>query len=270
MNSKISRKIYYKVGGNAMKKKMNLILIVLLFFLPLSAQEPTGEEIIKKVNDVLSPDTNHATMKMTIITSSGDERTFEYESWSKNRGEKNLIRYLEPRRVKDQATLMLNHADDIWMFFPRTQRVRKLATHAKKQKMEGSDFSYEDLGSGDSFIDDFNAIRLDDEKMESHDCFKLELTRNPESDISYSRLLVWVIKENYVPVVIDYYNENDPERLEKRLIQSDIQVIDGIPTAKKIIMYNKNDNTKTEMEIIMIEYNLKLDDSMFTERSLKK
>lgn len=253
-----------------MKKIIILVLIILLLSMLLTAQEPTGKEIIAKVNDVLTTETSHATMKMTIITSSGNERTFVYESWSKNRGEKNLIRYLEPRRVKDQATLMLNHADDIWMFFPRTQRVRKLASHAKKQKMEGSDFSYEDLGSGDTFIDDFTATRLDDEEMEGYDCYKLELMRNPESDVSYSRLIIWVIKENYVPVVIDYYNENDHQRLEKRLVQSDIRVIDGIPTAMKFVMQNKNDNTKTEVELIDVEYNLELDDSMFTERSLKK
>lgn len=253
-----------------MKRIMILILVLLFLPLLLVAQEPTAKEIIDKVNDILTTETSHATMKMTIITSSGNERTFVYESWSKNRGEKNLIRYLEPRRVKDQATLMLNNADDIWMFFPRTQRVRKLASHAKKQKMEGSDFSYEDLGSGDTFIDDFTSVRLDDEQMEGYDCYKLELTRNPESDVSYSRLIIWVVKENYVPVVIDYYSENDPQRLEKRLVQSDIRVIDGIPTAMKIEMQNKNDNTKTEMELIEVEYNVELDDSIFTERSLKK
>jgi len=86
--------------------------------------------------------------------------------------------------------LMLNNADDIWMFFPRTQRVRKLATHAKKQKMQGSDFSYEDMGSGDAFIEDYDAQRLEDEMREGHDCFKLELTRKEGSDMSYSRLIL--------------------------------------------------------------------------------
>ncbi|TET69572.1 MAG: outer membrane lipoprotein-sorting protein [Candidatus Aminicenantes bacterium] len=207
---------------------------------------------------------------MTIVTSSGSKRTFISESWSKNKGEKNLVRYLEPRRVKGQAILMLNHADDIWMFFPRTQRVRKLASHAKKQKMQGSDFSYEDMGSGDAFINDFSPKKLEDEKIEGYDCYKLELIRKPDSDVSYSRLIMWVIKENYYPVIIDYYDEDDPTIHEKRLVQSDIRIIDKIPTAMKMNMYNKNDNTQTEMEFLEVKYNVTLDDSMFTERSLKK
>jgi len=244
---------------------------IVLFLAPVSfSQELTGEEIIQKVNELLNPSTSYGKAKMTIVTSSGRKRTFIYESWSKNRGEKNLVRYLEPRRVKGQATLMLNHADDIWMYFPRTQRVRKLATHAKKQKMQGSNFSYEDMGSGDAFINDYSSRRLEDDKMEGQDCYKLELTRKPDSDVSYSRLILWVIKENFVPIVIDYYDEDDPTLWLKRSVQSDIRVIDTIPTPMKIVMYNKNDNTQTELELLEVKYNVTLSDGMFAERGLKK
>ncbi|MEA3421029.1 MAG: outer membrane lipoprotein-sorting protein, partial [Acidobacteriota bacterium] len=133
----------------------NIIIpgLVILILAPVSfSQDLTGEDIIQKVNELINVQTSYGKAKMIIITSSGSKRTFIYESWSKNKGEKNLVRYLEPTRVKGQAILMLNHSDDIWMYFPRTQRVRKLATHAKKQKMQGSDFSYEDMGSGDEFI----------------------------------------------------------------------------------------------------------------------
>lgn len=250
--------------------KCTVLIVLAMMVYPLYAQELTGEEIIECVNENLSPESSHGTSKMTIITTSGDERTFVMESWSKNKGEKNLVRYHEPRRVKDQAVLMLNNADDIWMYFPRTQRVRKLATHAKKQKMQGSDFSYEDMGSGDAFITDFTAKRLKDEKIEGQDCYTVELVRKEDSDMSYSRLILWVIKENYVPVVMDYYDEDDPARWIKRLVQGDIEVIDGIPTAKKIVMTNKEDNTETKMELLTVEYNIDIDDDLFTERGLKK
>ncbi|MCK4337435.1 MAG: outer membrane lipoprotein-sorting protein [Candidatus Aminicenantes bacterium] len=253
-----------------MKKIILLGLFIIILSVMLPGEELTGTDIIQKVNDLMNLDTSHAKAKMTITTTSGSKRTFVYESWSKNKGEKNLVRYLEPRRVKGQATLMLNNADDIWMYFPRTGRVRKLATHAKKQKMQGSDFSYEDMGGGDAFIDDYSPKRLKDEKIEGNDCYKLELIRKAESDLSYSRLILWLIKENFVPVVIDYYDEDDPTRWLKRLVQSDIEIIDGIPTARKIVMLNKSDNSQTEMEILEVEYNIELDDKMFTERGLKK
>jgi outer membrane lipoprotein-sorting protein len=253
-----------------MKQLLTAILMILLFAMVSFGQELTGEDIIQKVNDTMNVDTSYAKAKMTIVTTSGSKRTFVQESWSKDKGEKNMIRYLEPRRVKDQAVLMLNNADDIWMFFPRTQRVRKLATHAKKQKMQGSDFSYEDMGSGDAFIEDYVSKRLEDEKSEGYDCYKLELTRKPESDLSYSRLIIWVIKENFVPIAIDYYDDKDPSRRVKRLVQSDIRVIDDIPTAMKSVMFDLNDNTQTELEMLEVKFNIPLDDNMFTERALKK
>ena len=253
-----------------MKLSKILIYLNLIFLNQVIGQELTGKEIIQKVDDILSPNTSYGKAEMTIITTSGDERTFVYDSWSKNEGEKNLIRYISPSRVKGQATLMLNHSDDIWMYFPRTSRVRKLASHAKKQKMQGSDFSYEDLGSGDAFIEDFIANRLEDEMIEGKDCYKLELTKKEDSDLSYSRMIMWVIKENYYPVVIDYYDEDDPQKLLKRLVQSEFKTIDGFPTAMQVVMYNKIDNTHTSMRLLEITYNLPLDDAMFTERELKK
>lgn len=236
----------------------------------LTAQELTGPQIIKKVNDLLNPETMWCKSDMIIQTSSGQERTFVYESWSKNHGEKNLIRYLEPVRVKDESTLMLNYADDIWMYFPRTNRVRKLATHAKRQKMEGSDFSYEDMGAGDSFVKDYTSKRLKDQKIDDQSCFQIEMTRNPGRDVSYSRLVMFVRRDNFVPIQVDYYDENQPDRKIKTLKQSDIQIIDQIPTAMKIEMINDLDNSRTRMEMLEVKYNLPLKDEMFTERGMKQ
>ena len=250
-----------------MKKLFYLLLIAVV---PLFSQELSGPDIIKKVNDLMNQETVQSTVIMKITTSSGKKRTFEYLSYSKDEGEKNLIIYTLPNRVKGQKTLMLNNADDIWAYFARTKRVRKLASHAKKQKMEGSDFSYEDMGSNNAFINDFTTTRLDDEKKQGADCFKIQLIKKQEASSAYSKMIMWVSKENFLPLVIDYYNEDRPEVVEKILVQEDIVMIDNIATAKKIIMTNQNDQTNTILELKDIKYNAELDDEMFTERGLRK
>ena len=247
-----------------------VLFSIINLFATAYGQELTGEQIIVKVNELMNQKTIKAKMKMTIVTTSGQKRTFVYDSFSKNKGEKNLIRYLEPRRVKGQAILMLNNADDIWAYFPRTKRVRKLATHAKRQNMEGSDFSYEDMGTGDTFIKDFISKKLGSEKKEGYDCYKIEMTRKKGSDVGYSRLIMWVIKQNFFPLVVDYYDRNNPKVLIKTLVQYDIREIDGIPTAMKMVMYNKKDKTQTNVEMIEVKYNVDLEDAMFTERGLRK
>lgn len=267
-------------GGNYMESKNKLIksiiLLTILFLLIFNAsiapfeQELTSEEIINKVNELLNQDTVKAKVQMTITTTSGEERNFVYDSYSKNKGEKNLIRYIEPKRVKGQAILMLNYAEDIWIYFPRTKRIRKLASHSKSQKMEGSDFSYEDTGASDTFITDFASKKLGSEKKEGYDCYKIEMIRKEGSEAGYSRLIIWVIKDNFFPLVIDYYDRDNPQLLIKTLIQYDIKEIDGIPTATKMVMYNKQENSQTSIEMLEVKYNLNLDDSLFTERNLKR
>jgi outer membrane lipoprotein-sorting protein len=249
--------------------KFSLFFIVVIFQ-PHFAYGMTAEEIVHKMNAVLNQETSVGTSKMTIITSSKEERTFVSKSYTKNKGEKNLIRYLEPSRVKDQAFLMLNHADDIWAYFPRTTRVRKLATHAKRQKMEGSDFTYEDMGSGDSFIKEYTSHLLGEEEKEGHSCYKVELVRKPESDAGYSRMILWVIKDTFFPIVSDYYSLKEPDTLEKELIAYDLKEVQGIPTAMKMTMFNKKDLTSTTIETTTIEYNVALDDEMFSERNLRE
>ncbi len=253
-----------------------IVILTISFLLIFSAsvaslgQELSGEEIIEKVNKLMNQDTVQAKVKMTIVTSSDNERVFIYDSFSKNKGEKNLMRYVEPKRAKGQAILMLNHADDIWMYFPRTKRIRKLATNSKSQKMEGSDFSYEDTGASDAFIEDFSSKNLGSEKKEGYDCYKVEMLKKEGIESGYSRLIMWIIKDSFIPININYYDAENPELLLKTLIQYDIKEIDGISTATKMVMYNKQENSQTSIEMLEIKYNVELDDSLFTERNLQR
>jgi outer membrane lipoprotein-sorting protein len=247
-----------------------VITMVLLTAIPLYGQDDlTAEEIIKTMTETMNPEQSEGKMKMTIVTTSGDERTFLYHTYSKGQGEKTLMKYLEPSRVKGQTILMLNNSNDIWTYFPKTKRIKKLATHAKRQKLEGSDFSYEDMGASNEFINEYTSVRLNDEKKEGRTCYKLELTRKPESSAGYSRLIVWVDKEYMTPLVIDYYHDDDNNLREKQLICRDIQLIDDIYTPMMITMYNKLDNTKTSMEIVEISYDVDLPDDLFTEQGMQ-
>jgi len=245
-----------------------IVFSICLSFSVLFAQDAT--EIVKKATDLMTAENSVSKVKMTIVTSSGKKREFIYNSFSKNDGEKTLTRYLSPSRVKGQATLMLNNADDIWTYFPRTNRVRKLATHAKKQKMQGSDFSYEDMGGNDVFLTDFSHKLIDDKKIDGLLCYGIEMVKKEGINSSYAKMVLFVQKETFLILKIDYYNQDAPELIQKSLFCSEIKNVGGIPTAFYLVMKNLVDGTETEMEILEIDYDVKLADKMFTERGLKK
>jgi outer membrane lipoprotein-sorting protein len=238
--------------------------------LPLAAEDMTADQILDHISETMEPEQAHGKVRMTITTSTGEQRTFLYETFSKGSGDKALIKDLEPSRVKGQAILMLNDANDIWTWFPRTKRVRKLATHAKKQKLEGSDFSYEDMGGGDEFREEFKATRHKDEKRDGRLCYRLELVRHEGSDAGYSRILLWVDKEQLVPLAIHYYHDKDPELWEKELVCSDVREIDGIATPFACVMHNRLEGTSTSMETVEIRYDVDLPDELFTEMGMQQ
>jgi len=248
-----------------------IILAAALPFVQLFAEDDiTADSILQILTETMNPEQSRGIMTMTIVTSTGQERTFKYETFSKGKGEKSLMKYLEPQRVKGQTILMLNDANDIWTYFPKTKRIRKLATHAKKQKVEGSDFSYEDMGASNTFIEEYRAVRLKDEKKEGRLCYKMELTRRPDSDAGYSRIMLWVDKENYIPLVIDYYHEDDPELWQKQLVCKDTRLVDDTYTPFTCTMYNKLDNTYTSMNIIEVTYQVDLPEDLFTEMGMQR
>ncbi len=242
-------------------------LFLLLFISMAFADDPDGPQLLQKIIDHMNPENAQAVMEQTIVTSSGEKRTFKYDTFMGNRGENSLMRYLEPSRVKGNAMLMTGFSDNIWMYNRRTNRVRKLASSAKNQKFEGSDFTYEDMGSGDSWKDDFTPVLQGIKKIDGTKCYELELQAKTD-DLSYSKLVCLVRVSDFFPIQIDYYDKTNV--FIKSLYLKDIQTIEGILTPMNVVMHNHLDNTETVMKYLSITYNVEFDKNFFTERNLKK
>jgi len=245
-------------------KKWTVTILVLLFSTSLlPGQDLTGPEILERMMDVMNPEFPHAKMKQTIMTTTGQTRTLEYESFSGQSGKNVIMRYLEPARVRGNAMLMTNFSDNIWMYNKRTNRVR----NARKQKFEGSDFTYEDMGSGDKWKEDYETVLKGTEKAEGTDCYILEMTAK-SADETYQKLICFVGQDDFCPRRIDYYE--DPSVLLKSLLLSNIQIIQNIPTPMKMTMKNHLESSETTMEYTDITYDVEYPESFFSERNLVK
>ncbi len=248
----------------------NILAITLVLATVVIAQEaiPTGQELVKKMSEIMTQENSTAIMTQTITTSSGKQRTFEFEMFTANEGEKTLMRYLKPSAARGQAFLMLNNADDIWTYFPRTKRVRKLSSSSKNQKVQGSDFSFEDMGSGDSWKEEYVSENLGTEKFDGTDCWKLQSIGIPEQDPSYPKMEVYMRKTDFYPIKINYFDESD--FIEKTLLMSEIKEIEGVPTAMQMTMENHLEGTETTMQTLSTTYSWEPPVNFFTERELKK
>ena len=204
-----------------MKKILVLAVAMLIATVTLKAQQLTPQDIIHKIDETERATSTEAVIKQIITTSGGKKRTLEMQAYSKDQNDKQLMIYTYPRRIKGDKILMLNDGDDIWFYTPKTDRVRHLASHAKRQKVQGSDFAYEDMAGG-SIEEDYTYTLLGEEKVRGAVCYKFELIPT-ESGPHYSKLILWADKEKFLTRQIDYYEDDE---LLKRLECSDVKKID--------------------------------------------
>lgn len=242
-------------------------LLWIILIAPLLRAQPTALEILDRITTQMNPENAQGIMRQTIETTSGDLRTLEYDVYMGNEGEKSLMRYRSPSRVRGNALLMTDYSDNIWMYNRRTNRVRKLASHAKRQRFEGSDFTYEDMGSGDSWQREYKPELKGSYRIGGQKCYELHLIPKKE-DPSYSKIVCRVRTADVFPIQIDYYDLED--ELLKSLYLQDIRKIEGILTPMKMVMQNHVDRSQTVMEYVEITYDVDFDASFFTERNLKR
>lgn len=231
----------------------------------IQAQRLTPKEIIQKIDDTERVASSEGIVKQIITTSGGKKRTLEMKAYSKDKNDKQLLIYTGPKRIKGDKILMLNDGNDIWFYTPKTDRVRHLASHARRQKVQGSDFAYEDL-SGGSIEDDYTYTLLGEEKVDGTACYKFELIPT-ESGPHYSKLILWADKDKFITKQIDYYEDDE---LLKRLNCHDIEMIDGHWYAMKMLMTNLQEGGETVMETVEITFDIKLEDKFFSTNNLKR
>ena len=226
-----------------------------------------AKAILEKIDKASYADSTRMKLSQKVITPSGDTRTFKILSYTMNGNEKSLTHYVGPEQVRGIKILGLRDGNDIWSYFPRTNRTRKLASSAKKRKVQGSDFIYDDMAQG-KMVKQWKGKLLGEEKLGENTCFKLELYPTDEGPQSYKRIIVWVDKVQHTPYRIDYYDEDN--YLLKRLTIKAYKNISGVLIPFSYVMENLTDGGKTLMKVADAEVNVTLDPMMFTEAGLSR
>lgn len=201
-----------------------------------------------------------------VYRADGTVRTSVMKAYAKNGNEKMLMEYTEPKRIQGMKVLMLNDGDDIWFYSNRTNRVRKIASHQKKQSANNSDFSYDDMSMSDN-RKDYDYSLTGEESKNGKECYKIEF-KAKENDQSYSRFFMWIDRSNYLACAAEFYDEND--NLWKSLTVRDIKKVHEYWTAGEVEMRDILKDSRTVIRSTNVEYDKELPDDMFTERYLKR
>ncbi|HDZ49843.1 MAG TPA: outer membrane lipoprotein-sorting protein, partial [Candidatus Aerophobetes bacterium] len=201
----------------------------------------------------------------------GDQRSSTVRMYRKesNGTEKQLLEYLEPADVKGTKFLSISEEgekDLMYIYFPFLGRERRIAAGEESDSFMGTDFTYEEIGSGQTYQEEYDALRLKDEVLEEYPCYVLRLTPQGE-DSDYTYIKMWVWQEEFLVLRIEFYEED--ERLTKTLSNSDIREEDGDYMPHRIVMTDEIKGTKTIIEILETKEE-ELSDDYFTLRYLRR
>jgi outer membrane lipoprotein-sorting protein len=243
---------------------MGLAVAMALCFAERASAQTAGE-ILKKVDVVGHSKTTEMEMVQKIVTPSGDNRSFKMVSYSANGAEKGLTVYVSPNQVRGMKILSLNDGDDIWTYFPRTNRTRKIASSARNRRVQGSDFTYDDM-SGGKMAEKWKGKIVGTEELVGKVCYKLQVTPTPSGPKSYTKATVWISKSEFEVLRIEYF-DLDGDKL-KRLDMGGYRKIDGVLIPFQYVMTNLQDGGKTMMKVNKAAVNKKLESGLFSEAGL--
>ncbi|MEN3044183.1 MAG: outer membrane lipoprotein-sorting protein [Candidatus Hydrothermales bacterium] len=232
---------------------MNLILIFSIL---------NGNEILKKVEDTYNaPSDRVSELKMVLVESDGTQKEREMKIWMKGKHKK-LFVFKSPADVKGVGFLVLSD-DELYIYLPAFKKIRRIASHVKNESFMGTDFSYNDLAKSE-FTKDYSAVI----KEENENQYVLILTPKPESDVEYSKLIMFVNKKIFLPDSIKFFDKGN--NLLKIMRNKKFVQIKNYWSINEIEMENVKDKHKTVMKTLKQEYDLGLSEEIFTQRNLKK
>ncbi len=169
-------------------------IFLLLFAGTLArAQQPSGDEILKKVDENSYSATRIVVYKM-VIHGRRSSRTLRAKSWIEGE-KKSFTEYLAPAR--EQGTKMLKLEDDLWMYSPSTDRTIRISGHMLRQSVMGSDLSYEDMMEDHVLTEMYQAALTGQEELNGRPCWVILCTAKT-ADPAYHSRKIWVDRERYI------------------------------------------------------------------------
>ncbi len=254
---------------------IRFLIVLLAGLLPFQAFALTAEEVMKRSQSAFLYQGKDfkARVMMKLISKGGQERIRELTMLRKNYGDdggeqKFFIYFFQPADVKDMTFMVYKYPakdDDRWLFVPAINMVRRIAAQDKTSSFVGSDFTYEDVSGRDIQDDTHSTVR--EEKLDGKDCYVIKSA--PKAvDVDYSYKLSWIDKGNFLPLKEEYYDRKDA--LYKVFSAEEIKDVKGFPTVTKRTMKNLQTGHRTEVSYVKSDYNIGIDNSLFSERFLKQ
>ena len=173
--------------------RFNIILLALLTVMPLSAVD--GNEILKKLDRNLSPESFESYRKLINIEPNGRKKEFVLFTVKKG-ADKVAALFISPASEKGRSTLRLD--ENMWLYIPNVGKPVRITS---MQSVVGGVFNNADILRLDY------AVEYNVEKMEDMGTKLLLHLKAKTNTVAYDRLRIWVDKTRILPDKIECMTE---------------------------------------------------------------
>lgn len=195
-------------------------------------------------------------------------------------GDRSLIRFAEPADIRGTAFLVWEQPgiagsprgdDERFLYLPALGRVRRIAASETQESFVGSDFTYEDIGG--RRLDDYTYALLDDSSSWTGPggvivpAFRLEL-RHKDRAARFPRVVSLVRKDAFVVVHADIHNRRDD--IQKTFDATRVELVQGHWTVMDMVMADAAQQTRTELTVEQVAYDVGLKPDDFSRRELER
>lgn len=224
---------------------------------------PSARELIAGALDLTRGTTSYARLDMRIHRPDW-ERSSELVAWTRGR-EDALIRFTAPARDAGNATL--KRGDNMWTYAPKLNRTIRLPYSLMSQSWAGSDFSYNDLSQSDKLLKHYELSLVGAEAREGHEVYTVDAVPYDNAPVVWGKEEI-VLRDDYVLLTHTFFDQ-DLEPL-KRLETLEIGDLGGRVFGTRMRMSQLDDpDHYTEVNYREAQFNLKLDDDLFTLFALR-
>ena len=249
-----------------MKKISILSLIWLMWAIGTVGQEaPSARDILQNIDKNMVFVTVYTESDM-VITLKNRTITKSMVSYAQG-NEKSYIEVLSPAR--DKGTKILKTGGIIEIYYPSAERVMRISGHMLRQSMMGSDFSYEDMTErAKKLKEEYTAEVKGEEEIDGTPCYLMVMTSKLAKQTYFTRK-AWVDKQRFLVLKEELYAKSG--KLLKILHVADIKTYKNRFYPTRVTMEDRlRQDSKTEMVLKKIEFDIVIPGETFSERQLMK
>jgi len=178
-------------------------------------------------------------------------------------GPKRLIRMLDPPEVKGMG-ILIKDRDTMYVYVPEFDKVRRIASHARKQTFLGSDFNYEDMAMA-RLSGDYEA----EIERETADEVVMLLKAKPDRTPAYPKLRVVIDKKTVQMTRQEYFDEDGKHvRTQERSEMSAFDHPDYAVQSKIRMIEHTNKDHYTILQMTSFNADHEIPSGTFSKRTL--